>query len=961
MITLENDYVRLVVHEATGTITELVDKTTGTSHVLSRRPELELKEPGMGIFEIEPFIKNWTLGNASEASIRLTASEGGVTLVKDIELRENKVHIRIEAYGVSRVRELAYLACGNGGYWDEALGAMYSCRYFVSFGFSEPVNSFSSVGLKPPTSGFRFSKHSYMDRYFPELRWIAFTDTYSRNGLVVRCLSDCYGIVEDQFFNIELNLVSRGSNHVVLEYELVLIHGLSRVDYVDDQIIAGVESPSVVAPGQSLRGTFVVYPLVDLGVIDVKASLRFVKQMPVLGRRGYDVDRVRPGEYTIPVKLSDSSLRLTKHRLVSISFETEPLRWSMEDTLYSVSYVEFNIGGRVVSRAFSINPDYGMAIEFVRRRDPRLLDYIGDWSDEVEGFYDDKLASIPAYELAVEELDEARVIVKANSLQGRALEILESYIRGGVRSYPAIFMDTSTMFKKGYPTTALADGVLKAALAHRYLGHPIDDALKGLKAIVDAYRSGTLIHWFNGIHGGGGSAGLHKLVLAYDILQGELPDDLRLGLKMMFRWTQGELIRLTNAWAGNWELAEALALSAISVKFRFRDSSLGLAKAEAVFENALNTFLDDGGWVEESAGYHNAVLNIIINAAEILRTAGIDIYSVKRGGKPIIRLAVEWLWNLLDPRLRMPALEDSDDSMPSPDPFIVAGVRYSDPALVKIGLRLIEQGSTPTTPFTALVLAENQGLAESPVEPRHSKVTVLDQSGRFIIRSGDEASATYFILDYGPHGAWHGHPDKLSFELHANGEPLIVDAGSAGYYSELHWAWSRRSIAHNTVTLEDRDQLETRGRLLRYSVDEGRVYALFEAETYPGILHRRAILDIDDAVFTIVDEVKGVGKFRWNIHCMGNIKAMGRNHVALTTGRMQYTVALPKTPEVTYGWRGRDKRTIYMYYEEESSGEIRMWGVVATFQADVTVKGGEVVLRSGDKVYNIDVEKIPMQ
>jgi hypothetical protein len=51
VISLENDSIRLVIHEPSGTIVELLDKRTNTQHLLARRPELELMEPGMGILE----------------------------------------------------------------------------------------------------------------------------------------------------------------------------------------------------------------------------------------------------------------------------------------------------------------------------------------------------------------------------------------------------------------------------------------------------------------------------------------------------------------------------------------------------------------------------------------------------------------------------------------------------------------------------------------------------------------------------------------------------------------------------------------------------------------------------------------------------------------------------------------------------------------------------------------------
>jgi len=90
------------------------------------------------------------------------------------------------------------------------------------------------------------------------------------------------------------------------------------------------------------------------------------------------------------------------------------------------------------------------------------------------------------------------------------------------------------------------------------------------------------------------------------------------------------------------------------------------------------------------------------------------------------------------------------------------------------------------------------------------------------------------------------------------------------------------------------------------------------------------------------------------------VVTMGRNHAVLSTGNTEYTVIFPKTPEVTYGWRGSSIKTTYMYYEEDSNGVLRMWGVVAPFKADVKVSNGSINITGGDVYgnYSIDLPKL---
>lgn len=66
-------------------------------------------------------------------------------------------------------------------------------------------------------------------------------------------------------------------------------------------------------------------------------------------------------------------------------------------------------------------------------------------------------------------------------------------------------------------------------------------------------------------------------------------------------------------------------------------------------------------------------------------------------------------------------------------------------------------------------------------------------------------------LSAGPNGqngiGGHSHNDKLSFELHLNGAPVIVDPGSPTYLRDLAQRNAFRSTsAHNTVQLDGREQ-----------------------------------------------------------------------------------------------------------------------------------------------------------
>lgn len=84
------------------------------------------------------------------------------------------------------------------------------------------------------------------------------------------------------------------------------------------------------------------------------------------------------------------------------------------------------------------------------------------------------------------------------------------------------------------------------------------------------------------------------------------------------------------------------------------------------------------------------------------------------------------------------------------------------------------------------------------------------------MRAGQGDDATYLALDYGPHGGWHGHYDKLGFVLYARGTVMGVDPGTQSYAAPTHSTWDKVTVAHNTVVVDESTQQEATGELHRF-------------------------------------------------------------------------------------------------------------------------------------------------
>lgn len=88
--------------------------------------------------------------------------------------------------------------------------------------------------------------------------------------------------------------------------------------------------------------------------------------------------------------------------------------------------------------------------------------------------------------------------------------------------------------------------------------------------------------------------------------------------------------------------------------------------------------------------------------------------------------------------------------------------------------------------------------------------TAFPDGGYYVLRSGWHELDACLVFDCGPLGfgpAGHGHADALSFQLHCQGYPFLVDPGTFSYNLDYGWREAFRSTrAHNTVVVDGLDQ-----------------------------------------------------------------------------------------------------------------------------------------------------------
>jgi hypothetical protein len=93
---------------------------------------------------------------------------------------------------------------------------------------------------------------------------------------------------------------------------------------------------------------------------------------------------------------------------------------------------------------------------------------------------------------------------------------------------------------------------------------------------------------------------------------------------------------------------------------------------------------------------------------------------------------------------------------------------------------------------------------------------LLEQQGLAILRDGSR----YASLECGRFGGGHGHPDRLSLTLHADGHHWLADPGTGSYVTP-DLAWYRSTLAHDAPRLDGRSQPPGDARCEAFDVRDG--------------------------------------------------------------------------------------------------------------------------------------------
>lgn len=323
-----------------------------------------------------------------------------------------------------------------------------------------------------------------------------------------------------------------------------------------------------------------------------------------------------------------------------------------------------------------------------------------------------------------------------------------------------------------------------------------------------------------------------KVAMAYNVIKPLLNNEEIQIIESGYLKPAAKLLMNRSA-AGNWQMWHNSGLAALGVALE-NDSIVRVAieKPGYGYRYMMQKHVNSDGWINEgSPHYHYYPLEALLFTANAVQCRGIDLFDNMM--HDMFSQPVKGVY----PDLSFPAHSDGwygANLLSQTALYEIASVKYRDPLFTDI-LGLAYKRKNRLDPEALL---NNRNLDKCKEAKLLQGSYTFYKSGFSLLRSGSCSVA----LKFGGEGIGHGHPDKLSITLHDGERELISDFGTSGYGTPDYLQWYKRTLSHNTVTVDGKDQQMCTGKLLAFQPRPDGGYAEMQCEAaYSGVDMRRSI------------------------------------------------------------------------------------------------------------------------
>ena len=318
--------------------------------------------------------------------------------------------------------------------------------------------------------------------------------------------------------------------------------------------------------------------------------------------------------------------------------------------------------------------------------------------------------------------------------------------------------------------------------------------------------------------------------------------------------------------------AAALFIAGLVFADRPRPAAWLQRGAELLVEQAAKQVLDDGVYGELSSSYHCYALDFFLQS---LILAEQNEYRFPAQIRFKVEGMLEFLMHLTRPDGTIPMLGDDDGGRVlalrqrnyhlSGDALCLGAILFTRPDFKHRAGVFSEDalwflGRNAWSRFSLLK-------SEAPSE----RQSFYPSAGYAIQRSGWGPLDSHLVFDVGGLGMFsggHSHADSLSLVLFSQGREILVDPGTFVYNCAPEWrSYFRSTRAHNTVTVDGRDQAERLGTFSwktripsRGSQGPGYVEGEHDGYAEIGVTHRRRLVHVAPEYWIVTDDFHGSGR-----------------------------------------------------------------------------------------------------
>lgn len=252
-----------------------------------------------------------------------------------------------------------------------------------------------------------------------------------------------------------------------------------------------------------------------------------------------------------------------------------------------------------------------------------------------------------------------------------------------------------------------------------------------------------------------------------------------------------------------------------------------------------NGFDSDAMWHEGSIAYHNYTLTAMALHLDAAAYMGFNLYdSWWDYGSHLMHTSFPFKAHLkiVKPNGEIPRLNDDMRGIDLGDirDLLEFSNRHWESDIIGHHLLISRQMNPQVSVRSALWYSPISSSDWSP------ESIIMNDFGVTVLREGE----LFALIDHGPHGGWHGHRDKLHLELNFEGQDITSDPGTVSYSLPESRDWYRSSYAHTTITLDNREQPETEGRIVQanFEDDISMVHVMYTDTLTRSEVHRCIVL-----------------------------------------------------------------------------------------------------------------------